>query len=244
MCAYSRSSRFFIVRAFQRTPQHSVEPRHVRLAYSNHLVCTMLCTNMERGAQTTVAAIVQGRRASGLSRGALAGGFTKESLQGWARDFWKEENVRFVDLHSQKVSSQCSDWLNVHPNPSSQLARAFYGSIQFLPERMLLTPFCYSNSTLPHKDEKIQLGHQFLLWKVVVDSPHEMILEWSVNGKGLGCTMVAFDPSLRKVYQGNCLKFEPNSISTKLHTWYAQLLLGGMVQQLEQEAKSSVERLA
>jgi hypothetical protein len=102
---------------------------------------------------------------------------------------------------------------------------------------MLLTPFCFADSTLPHKDEKIPRGQKFLLWTVVVDSPHEMILEWSVRGRSLGCTMVAFDPSLRKVYQGNCLKFDPDSFSTKLHTWYAQHLLDGMVQKLEQEAK-------
>lgn len=197
----------------------------------------MLCNKMQRPAKAMVAAVRQGRSASSLSRGALAGGFTKEALQGWAQDFWNEEHVQFVDLYSQKVSSQCSAWLNVHPNPSSQLVRAFYGSIQFLPERMLLTPFCYADCTLPKKDAKIQRGQKFLLWTVVADTPHEMILEWSVGGKSLGCTMVAFDPCLRKVYQGNCLKFEPDSFSTKVHTWYAQLLLSGMVHKLEQEAK-------
>ena len=80
------------------------------------------------------------------------------------------------------------------------------------------------------------MGEQFLLWKVVVSSPHEMILEWSVRGKALGCTMVAFDPSLRKVYHGNCLKFEPGSTPTAIHAWYAQTLLGGMVQKLEKDA--------
>ena len=170
-----------------------------------------------------------------VSRGALAGGFSREALHEWASNFWKEDTVKFADLYSHKVTPKCASWLNVHSDPSSQLARAFYGSWVFLPERLLLTPFSYPHVTLPNG--KIREGQQFLLWKVVVDSPHEMILEWSVHGKALGCTMVAFDPSLRKVYHGNCLKFEPGSMPTAIHAWYAQALLGGMVQVLERDAR-------
>lgn len=172
-----------------------------------------------------------------VSRGALAGGFSKEALQEWASNFWKEDSVKFVDLYSQKVTPKCATWLNDHSGPSSQLTRAFFGSWVFLPERLLLTPFSYPHVTLP--DGKIRNGQQFLLWKVVVDSPHEMILEWSVRGKALGCTMVAFDPSLRKVYHGNCLKFETGSTPNAIHAWYAQTLLGSMVQALETGCEAS-----
>ena len=174
-----------------------------------------------------------------ISRGALAGGFSKESLKGWASNFREQkQEASFVDLYSQKVSPQCASWLNTHSHPSTQLTKALFGSNRFVPERILLTPFSYHHRKLPTTlDDKIKIGQRFLLWTVVVDSPHEMILEWKVgSGKVGGYTMVAFDPSLRKVYQGNCLTFQPSSAGTRLHAWYAQFLLGGMIQHLEQEA--------
>jgi hypothetical protein len=169
-----------------------------------------------------------------ISRGALAGGFSKESLKAWASNFGEKE-ASFVDLYSQKVSPQCASWLKTNSRPSTQLIKSFFGSIRFVPERILLTPFWYHHRKLPTLD-KIEIGQRFLLWTVVVDSPHEMILEWKVGSQVGGYTMVAFCPSLRKVYQGNCLTFQPGSTSASAHAWYAEFLLGGMIQHLEQEA--------
>ena len=165
-------------------------------------------------------------------RGALPGGFTQEALSEWAANFWNPDDVKYVDLYSHKISKPCASWLKTHPYPSSELARAFLGSKSFLPERLLLTPFSYPNISLP--DGQIPIGHEFLLWTVVVNSPHEMILEWSILGKVHGCTMVAVDPGLCKVYHGNCLKFQVGYQAITLHAWYAQRLLLGMVHNLEQ----------
>jgi hypothetical protein len=166
-----------------------------------------------------------------VSRGALAGGFTQEALHQWAIRHWKDDDVKYVDLFSCKINDQCANWLNDHPYPSSEITRAFFGSYWFLPERILLSSICYPHVRLPKGP--IRQGQKFLLWTVVVDSPHEKILEWQIGGTSIGgATMVAFDPTLRKVYHGNCIKFKVGSIGAELHKWYAQRLLHGMVNKL------------
>ena len=196
------------------------------------------------------------RKNSSKSRGALAGGFTKEGLKYWASQHWessKEERHRrpsmltevdhppyYCDLYSQKVSIGCINWLEEQSNPSVLLTRAFFGSAHFMPERLLITPFYYDRSTTNTIQEaNLNTNDQYLAWTVQVRAPHELILTYDI-GYIRGCTMIAFDPSLRKVYNGNCLDLVDADNASPLwklilgfHQWYAQFLLKGMVLELE-----------
>lgn len=176
-----------------------------------------------------------------VSRGALSGGFSKGALQNWATNHWKEKSSQkpYVDLYNQRITKECASWLDSHPHPSSELAKAFFGSIRFVPERCVLTPTNYQQSRLL---DEFTMGTKFLQWTVVSDTPHEMILTWSA-GSIRGCTSVAFDPSLRRVYHGNCLNSKANSSSLvqaliPLHQAYAQFLLVGMMDKLEGQVAS------
>jgi hypothetical protein len=49
--------------------------------------------------------------------------------------------------------------------------------------------------------------------------------------------MLAYDPSLKKVYHGNCIDVAEervkSSLGIRMHVHYAKYLLGGMVRELE-----------
>lgn len=191
--------------------------------------------------QTCASTTTRTTQIRSVSRGALSGGFSKGSLQNWAVNHWNESpnETTYVDLYNERVTNECSAWLASHPHPSSELAKAFFGSICFFPERIILTPI-FGNSQLPID---LQMGSNFLAWQVVSDTPHEMILSWNF-GSLRGCTFVAFDPSLRRVYHGNCLDSKANnswSVNAMIpfHQAYAKFLLAGMVKKLEGIAAKS-----
>lgn len=182
-----------------------------------------------------------------FSYGALPGGFSKEALQQWANQQWKnksfnnnDENEHYVDLFSHKLTMECTNYLNNHDqHPSNQLAQCFFGSYRFLPERLLLSPF-YKTYSLP---STFRINEQYLAWRVQVQSPLEIICSWQINTNIKGCTMIAYDPVLRKVYHGNCIHSSATqnglfrSVVEPVHVKYAQFLLVGMVQEIENMAK-------
>jgi hypothetical protein len=199
--------------------------------------------------------LVRNRKISSKSRGALAGGFTKEGLKYWASQHWKPSKAEtqprssrltedetppyYCDLYSHKVSRKCINWLEEQSNPSVLLTRAFFGSTYFTPEKILFTPFFHAQSTSSSiKDAPLNMNDQYLAWTVQVTAPHELILTYDL-GTNRGCTMIAFDPSLQKVYTGNCIDIDPDKASRLwnvllyFHHWYANFLLKGMVLQLE-----------
>ena len=175
---------------------------------------------------------LQFHRRNLVSRGAISGGFNEAGLKKWAKQHWgliEDDDHLFVDLHHADISKQCSSWLDQHPHPSSELARAFFGSNSFRYERILLSPFFYS----PELPNTFQPHSQFLAWTVVSQTPHEIIFEWKFSSKAKGCTMVAFDPTLSRVYQGNGLPTIPASLLIQFHDMYSTFLLKGMVEHLE-----------
>ena len=104
----------------------------------------------------------------------------------------------------------------------------------------ILTPML-GNSQLP---TDLQMGSKFLAWEVVSQTPNEMILAWNFGTFSRGCTFVAFDPSLRRVYHGNCLDTKANkswlvNVMIPFHQAYANFLLAGMVKKLEDTATKS-----
>mmetsp|Transcript_1918 Transcript_1918/g.2336 ORF Transcript_1918/g.2336 Transcript_1918/m.2336 type:complete len:198 (+) Transcript_1918:59-652(+) len=169
-----------------------------------------------------------------LLHGALAGGFSREALQQWSMQEWNDKHSPYSDLLSQKVSTASIDYLNEHPHPSSELAKFFFKSVPFAPERIILTPFRYQHSALPNIFTE---GTKYLFWTVRVHTPLEIILRWQLNGID-GCTMIAYDPQIKRVYHGNSIhsSVTKNNVFralTPLHVQYAKLLLSGMVQELE-----------
>ncbi len=198
--------------------------------------------------------------------GALPGGFSKEALSQWAHLTWKNEDDsshtsngrlnrrrntmsydeddldgqqrHYVDLFSEKISLECTEYLKHQIHPSSDLTKCFFGSYRFLPERCVLTPFFHNHSTLPNI---FSSSTRFLAWTVKVDTPLETICTWEFYGFR-GCTMVGFDPSLRRVYHGNCIHFSAtkSALFIKLlpvHERYACFLLNGMVYEIEKQSQ-------
>ena len=189
------------------------------------------------------------------SRGALPGGYSKEGLKYWASEYWnplKTQSKRrrshrehheipyYCDLYSHRVSNESINWLEEQSNPSAHLTRAFFGSTHFAPERVLLTLLYKGQSKCNRELDELYFNKedQYLAWTVQVNAPYELILTYDL-GFMRGCTMIAFDPSLRKVYHGNCIDIDADHLSPiwgiaiGLHQWYANFLLKGMVLQLE-----------
>lgn len=174
-----------------------------------------------------------------LSHGALAGGFTSEALQQWAAHHWDDKNEPYADLFYRKASPASIEYLNAQKHPSSELTKCFFTSNHFTPERLIISPlFPNRTKNLP---EVFFLNEQYLAWTVVVQTPLELICTWQLNETVKGCTMIAYDPSLRRVYNGNCIhsSVTNNRIYQALlpfHTKYANLLLSGMTQELDKRA--------
>lgn len=197
------------------------------------------------------------------AKDSLAGGFTLDSLKHWAllsnfgqesfdqlksqeirrrrRRIDDDENQPYVDLFSKRISDESNDYLKTQPSPSDALARAFFGSKHFLTERMILTPiYTLSGSSSITLPRSFAMNDRFLAWRVAMKSPLELILSWNVSNVN-GVTMFAYDPSLRKVYHGNCINVAEDTIQDRplamrgiqLHNRYAQFLLDGMVEEIE-----------
>lgn len=168
-----------------------------------------------------------------LSRGALAGGFTKQGLQHYASHFWEEDVCApYTDLFSKNISFECCEWLDNHHDPSSELATSLFGSTRFVPERLLMTPFC-EQTELP----AFKANDQYLVWEVTMKAPHEIICSFEVIGmKGL--TMMGFDPRTRRVFLGSCIDNQSSQRTgftsmVPLHCSYSQYLLQGLTETLE-----------
>ena len=174
----------------------------------------------------------------GLSKGALAGGFTREGLEQYAKRFWNEENDLQTNLFSQKLSFGCSQWLDSHHDTSGELAQAYFGSQRFLPERLLMSPFFLNQANLPEFKE----NDRFLAWEVTNKAPLEVICSCEF-GEVKGLTMMAFDPRLQRLYHGNSVSVDSQTSQTKAFSLmnqfrihYAKFLLDGMANALEQLA--------
>ncbi|KAL3805372.1 hypothetical protein HJC23_009079 [Cyclotella cryptica] len=199
------------------------------------------------------------------SNSTIGGGFTKEGLRQWAvlTDFGiltdmsgqemrrrkrllndDSKTLPYVDLLSRRISKQCSDYLVLQPSPSSMLGRAFFGSNRFLIEKIFLMAMNSAFSLYPRTGSKLptfELNDRYLHWTVTMSSPLELICSWELKRYGVkGCTMMAFDPSLKNVYHGNCMNVPMERLGgfffrncIKLHVMYANFLLGGMVNELE-----------
>lgn len=195
----------------------------------------------------------------------IGGGFTKEGLQQWAMltEFGSKtgmngqeirrrkrqlsedpETLPYVDLFSQSISKQCCDYLVKQPSTSSLLGRAFFGSNRFLAEKYFLSAINSVFSLFPEEASTLpmfELDDRYLQWRVSMNSPMELICSWGLDRYGLkGCTMMAFDPSLRKVYHGNCINVPMSRLGgfefrhvMRLHVHYAKFLLVGMANELE-----------
>ena len=182
----------------------------------------------------------------GQSRGALAGGFSKENFAGWAQREWGKADVsddkepdHYIDLFAAKISGPCAAMLEQHPHPSSALARAMFQSIRFTPERWILSIFIPSaNRELP---DVFQRKSSYLMFHAADVSPHEIIFKWSATG----CTMLAVDPKVRRCYLlGSGIKSSRflagslfQKILTPLHIRYSQFLIDGAVNELERQAE-------
>jgi len=209
------------------------------------------------------------------SKGALGGGFTQEGLEEYAKQLWNvqkekqddEQNnnnvgypTTITDLSSQRISIECTQWLDSHDDASSKLANAYFGSLRFLPERLLMTPlFYFSNrhQTTEQRQQqqqvlnlpnKFQLNHEFLAWRVVAKTPLEIICSWEF-GSYKGLTMMAFDPRLQKVYHGNSMYLNSQVLQTKgfallnqFHLFYAKFLLVGMANKLEKDTVKFIDQ--
>mmetsp|Transcript_13823 Transcript_13823/g.16709 ORF Transcript_13823/g.16709 Transcript_13823/m.16709 type:complete len:222 (+) Transcript_13823:14-679(+) len=191
------------------------------------------------------------------TRGALGGGFNEEDLRRWfiqetsnigneqrrnrtrrinsvINETTNSNDEVFADMFSHRVSPTCATWLDGRPHPSSEMARAYFGSSRFAPEHVIMRPFFSQHSSLP---PKFEINTKFMVWDTKVVSPYELICTWRMPSSSIhGCTMVGFDPMSRKVYHGNCLSTEWISSARfllPLHEKYAQFLMHGMVNHLE-----------
>lgn len=155
----------------------------------------------------------------------------------------------YVDLFSQRVSSKCAGYLTHQPSVSGLLGKAFFGSNRFLAEKYFLTAINSAVSLYPDTTTTLPEFHmndRYLQWRVTMHAPLELICSWGLERYDIkGCTMMAFDPSLRKVYHGNCINIPMQRLdgfefrhAMKLHVWYAKFLLDGMVAELESSAKA------
>ncbi|KAL3767508.1 hypothetical protein ACHAWU_000171 [Discostella pseudostelligera] len=189
----------------------------------------------------------------------LPGGFSADGLREWATltDFGadgyenqtrqdirrrKMEYDRYADLFSTRVSDGCSNYLASRPCPSDVLGRAFFGSRSFMTEKIFLSSmnsifhlYPEGSTILP---AQFNMNDRFLHWKVSSKSPLEIIYTYQIDGLHFrGCTMLAYDPSLNKVYHGNCIDVSEervnSSLGIRIHVHYAKYLLGGMVSEME-----------
>jgi hypothetical protein len=199
------------------------------------------------------------------SNSTIGGGFTKEGLRQWAvlTEFGSltsmsghemrrrkrllnddSKTLPYADLLSRRISKQCCEYLVGQPSTSSMLGRAFFGSNRFLVEKLFLIAINSAFSLYPRIGSKIptfELNDRYLQWTVTLSSPLELICSWELKRCGVrGCTMMAFDPSLRNVYHGNCMNIPIEQLDgfffrnvIQLHILYANFLLDGMVNELE-----------
>ena len=175
-----------------------------------------------------------------FSQGALPGGFSCEALSQWAVNHWCDEGEPYVDLFHKKVPQHCIEYLNSQTYPSSELTKCFFGSNKFVPERILLTQ---SQLFKEYTDVPtvFSIDTKYLAWTVASESPLEIICTWEFS-EMKGCTMIAYDPQLRRVYNGHGIHSSATKSSlfqalVPFHRNYADLLFSGMVEEIERKSK-------
>jgi len=198
----------------------------------------------------------------------LSGGYHSDNLREWAiltnfgndvnitgqeirrrrRQIPEDENkLPYVDLFSKKVSNECSKYISNQHSPTDVLGRAFFGCNSFRAEKMLLNTMNTLSSIYPTNattlPSEFNMRDQYLHWKVTSLAPSEIILSYNIL-RFRGATMLAFDPTLRKVYHGNCIdvtngriKGHIPELAVQMHVKYVELLLNDMVDELEEQAK-------
>ena len=203
-----------------------------------------------------------------ISSGALGGGYCKLNLAYFAARHWTkhaddptavsssqqserrrrrriqdeldEDELPYADMFHRQISPDANKWLRLHPSPSVLLARVFFSSDAFAPERTILSLAPNSGPSQSLSDSSFNIGETHLLWTVAVKSPLEMILTWELESLGRlkGATQLAFDPAMRRVYQGNALDRVPQWAMPliPLHERYAEYLLQGLVSEIEKHA--------
>lgn len=203
------------------------------------------------------------------SKAILPGGFTANGLREWAvlNDYGATVNCGtlptsqdmrrrkrqlidepYADLFARRVSDECSQYLSQHPYPSDELGRAFFGSTNFMAERIILSSLDTLLSLYPDGASTLptlfSMNDQYLQWKVTMKAPLELICSYQIERLNFrGSTMLAYDPSLKMVYHGNCIDFAEQRIQGlilkkcfELHKKYAEFLLAGMVNTLERQS--------
>ena len=203
------------------------------------------------------------------SKAILPGGFTADGLREWAvlNDYGAtadcgtlptSQDMRrrkrqlidepYVDLFARRVSDECSQYLSENSSPSDELGHAFFGSTNFMSERMILSSLNSLFSLYPDDASTLptvfSINDQYLQWKVTMKAPLELICSYQIERLNFrGCTMLAFDPALKNVYHGNCIDFAEKRIqglilkkSFDIHRKYAEFLLTGMVSTLERRS--------
>jgi len=116
-------------------------------------------------------------------------------------------------------------------------------------EKYLLTAMNSVFSLYPDRALVLPAFHiddRYLQWRVTMNASLELICSWELESYNVkGCTMVAFDPTLRKVYHGNCINVPAKRLEgnlfrhpMRMHLYYAKFLLNGMVNELESLSKS------
>lgn len=154
----------------------------------------------------------------------------------------------YADLFSKRVSNECSEYLAGRHSPSDALGRAFFGSKNFMGEKLVLTSLNSMLSLYPEGATTLPTqfvpNEQYLQWRVTMKAPLELICSYRIEDLNFrGCTMLAFCPSLRKVYHGNVFNvtdekmqgFLPD-MGVRMHVHYAEFLLNGMTEELEKMA--------
>jgi hypothetical protein len=192
-----------------------------------------------------------GFSAAGLREWATVTNFGTEGYENQTRQDIRTRKLdynRYADLFSKRVSDGCCNFLSGHASPSNILGRAFFGSRSFKAERVLLSSLNSVFRTYPEGStilpEQFNLNDRYLYWKASLISPLETIFTYQIDRLHLrGCTMLAYDPTLKKVFHGNCIDIAEDrvqsSLGVRMHVGYAKYLLAGMVRELEILASDS-----
>lgn len=201
----------------------------------------------------------------------LPGGFGKRSLQEWckltdfgtrapaddsSRDMRRRRRLissgpddqYYVDMFESKIPQTTKVFLTGQQNPSDAIARAFFRCARFTPERLFLLSINQVFSNFPNEAKKLptvfEIDTKYLHWRVASRTPLELICAWRLRSIK-GVTQFGFDPSVNKIYHGNCINLDESNhgllanLCIYAHVQYAKWLVEGMVKELNREALRS-----
>jgi len=117
--------------------------------------------------------------------------------------------------------------------------------VRFTPERLFLLSANQVFSVFPDEVKKLPtdfaINTSYLHWRVASRTPLELICAWRLRSIK-GVTQFGFDPSVNKVYHGNCINLDESNhgalakLCIGTHVHYAKWLVEGMVKELNREA--------